>query len=161
MVEQQINLLSFYKGWDAYQKLLVKAISPLSSDQLTLRVAPHLRSVGENVAHIISGRVSNFLVLGEAGAEIAPLETWDEEGAPPRSAAELVSGLEVTWQMIQSALTRWTVANLNNVFEDVENETVSRFTRQSIIWSTIKHDLHHSGEVSLTLGTHHLDGLDL
>ena len=161
MVEQQINLLSFYKGWDAYQKLLVKAISPLSSDQLTLRVAPHLRSVGENVAHIISGRVSNFLVLGEAGAEIAPLETWDEEGAPPRSAAELVSGLEVTWQMIQSALTRWTVANLNDVFEDVENETVSRFTRQSIIWSTIKHDLHHSGEVSLTLGTYHLDGLDL
>ena len=161
MVEQQINLLSFYKGWDAYQKLLVKAISPLSSDQLTLRVAPHLRSVGENVAHIISGRVSNFLVLGEAGAEIAPLETWDEEGAPPRSAAELVSGLEVTWQMIQSALTRWTVANLNDVFEDVENETVSRYTRQSILWSTIKHDLHHSGEVSLTLGTHHLDGLDL
>ena len=161
MVEQQINLLSFYKGWDAYQKLLVKAISPLSSDQLTLRVAPHLRSVGENVAHIISGRVSNFLVLGEAGAEIAPLETWDEEGAPPRSAAELVSGLEVTWQMIQSALTRWTVANLNDVFEDVENETVSRFTRQSSLWSTIKHDLHHSGEVSLTLGTHHLDGLDL
>ena len=161
MVEQQINLLSFYKGWDAYQKLLVKAISPLSSDQLTLRVAPHLRSVGENVAHIISGRVSNFLVLGEAGAEIAPLETWDEEGAPPRSAAELVSGLEVTWQMIQSALTRWTVANLNDVFEDVESETVSRYTRQSILWSTIKHDLHHSGEVSLTLGTHHLDGLDL
>ena len=161
MVEQQINLLSFYKGWDAYQKLLVKAIAPLSSDQLTLRVAPHLRPVGENVAHIISGRVSNFLVLGEAGAEIAPLETWDEEGAPPRSAAELVSGLEVTWQMIQSALTRWTVANLNDVFEDVENETVSRFTRQSIIWSTIKHDLHHSGEVSLTLGTYHLDGLDL
>jgi uncharacterized damage-inducible protein DinB len=161
MVEQQINLFSFYKGWDAYQKLLIKAISPLSSDQLTLRVAPHLRCVGENVAHIISGRVSNFLVLGEAGAEIAPLETWDEEGAPPRSAAELVSGLEVTWQMIQSALTRWTVANLNDVFEDVENETVSRFTRQSILWSTMKHDLHHSGEVSLTLGTHHLDGLDL
>ena len=161
MVEQQINLLSFYKGWDAYQKLLVKAIAPLSSDQLTLRVAPHLRSVGENVAHIISGRVSNFLVLGEAGAEIAPLETWDEEGAPPRSAAELVSGLEVTWQMIQSALTRWTVANLNDVFEDVENETVSRYTRQSILWSTIKHDLHHSGEVSLTLGTYHLDRLDL
>jgi len=86
MAEQQLNLLSFYKGWDAYQALLIKAIAPLSSDQLALRVAPHLRSVGENAAHIISGRVSNFLVLGEAGAEIAPLETWDEQGAPPRSA---------------------------------------------------------------------------
>jgi uncharacterized damage-inducible protein DinB len=161
MVEEQINLLSFYKGWDAYQTLLIQAIAPLSSEQLALRVAPHLRSVGENVAHIISGRVSNFLVLGEADAKLALLETWDEPGAPPKSAAELVSGLESTWQMIQAALVRWTNVNLNDVFEDVENGKVTHFTRQSIIWSTIKHDLHHGGEVSLTLGTHHIDALDL
>jgi uncharacterized damage-inducible protein DinB len=161
MVEQQINLLSFYKGWDAYQAILIKAIAPLSSDQLALRVAPHLRSAGENVAHIISGRVSNFLVMGEAGAEIAPLEKWDEAGAPPRSAAELVSGLEATWQMIQTALIRWTPADLDEVYVDVQNDEVSRFTRQGIIWSTIKHDLHHGGEVSLTLGAYHLEALDL
>jgi hypothetical protein len=141
MDEQQINLLSFYKGWDAYQALLIKAIAPLSSDQLALRVAPHLRSIGENVAHIISGRVSNFLVMGEAGAEMAPLETWDEDGASPRSAAELVSGLEVTWQMIQTALVRWTPADLQDVFVDGQGEQEPRFTRQWIIWSTIKHDL--------------------
>ena len=161
MVEQQINLLSFYKGWDAYQALLIKAIAPLSSDQLALRAAPHLRSIGENAAHIISGRVSNFLVMGEAGAEIAPLEKWDEDGAPPRSAVELVSGLEATWQMIQTALVGWTPANLEDVFVDGKGEKAPRFTRQSIIWSTIKHDLHHSGEVSLTLGAYHLDALDL
>jgi len=161
MVEQPINLLSFYKGWDVYQTLLIKALEPLSSDQLSLRVAPHLRSVGENVAHIISGRVSNFLVLGEGGVEIAPLEAWDEPGAAPRSAAELIRGLEATWQMIQSALMRWTPAELNDVFEDADNGTVSRFTRQWIIWNTIKHDLHHGGEVSLTLGTYHVEALDL
>src|SRR5436190_5604201 len=133
MTEQQINLLSFYKGWDTYQALLIKALAPLSSEELALRVAPHLRSVGENVAHIISGRVSNFLVMGEGGAEMAPLEKWDEQGAPPRSAAELISGLEATWQMIQSALIRWTPADLEDVFEDVQNEEVYRFTRQSII----------------------------
>jgi hypothetical protein len=104
MTAPQINLLSFSKGWDTYQALLIKALVPLSSEELALRVAPHLRSVGENVAHIISGRVSNFLVMAEAGAEIAPLETWDERGAPSRSATELVSGLEATWQMIQMAL---------------------------------------------------------
>lgn len=161
MVEPQINLWAFYKGWDAYQTLLVKAIAPLSSDQLALRVAPHLRSVGENVAHIISGRVSNFLVMGEAGPDIAPLEKWDEDGAPPRSAAELVNGLEATWQMIQTALVRWTPADLQDVFVDGQGEQAPRFTRQWIIWSTIKHDIHHSGEVSLTLGTHQLDALDL
>ena len=161
MVEHQLNLLSFYKGWDAYQALLIKAVAPLSPEELAMRAAPHLRSVGENVAHIISGRVSNFLALGEAGAEIAPLEKWDIPGAPLRSAAELVSGLESTWQMIETALTRWTLADLEDVFVDGEGEQAPRLTRQSIIWSTIKHDLHHSGEVSLTLGAHQLEALDL
>src|SRR5688500_15064627 len=160
MTEQQLNLLSFYKGWDTYQALLIKALAPLSSEELALRGAPHLRSVGEHVAHIISGRVSNFLVMGEAGAEIVPLETWDERAAPARSATELVSGLESTWQMIQMALTRWTPADLGDVFVDGQGEQASRFTRQSIIWSTIKHDLHHGGEISLTLGAHDVEALD-
>jgi uncharacterized damage-inducible protein DinB len=89
------------------------------------------------------------------------LEQWDVPGAPPRSAAELVSGLEGTWQMIHTALARWTPANLDDVFTEVQNEQSYSFTRQWIIWSTIKHDLHHGGEVSFTLGTHHLEALDL
>lgn len=161
MAKQELNLLSFYKGWDSYQALLIKAIAPLSSEELALRAAPHLRSVGENVAHLISGRVSNFLVLGEAGAEMIPLEQWDIPGAPLKSAAELVNGLESTWQMTQIALVRWTEADLEDVFVDGEGEQAPRLTRQSIIWSTIKHDLHHGGEISLTLGVHHVDALDL
>jgi uncharacterized damage-inducible protein DinB len=161
MSEQQTNLLSFYKGWDTYQALLIKAISPLSSEELALRAAPHLRSVGENVAHIISGRVGNFLVLGEAGADMAPLEQWDIPSAPLRTVAELVSGLETTWQMIRMALARWAPADLEDIFVDGEGEQAPRITRQSIIWSTIKHDLHHGGEISLTLGTHHVEALDL
>lgn len=161
MAKQELNLLSFYKGWDSYQALLIKAIAPLSSEELALRAAPHLRSVGENVAHLISGRVSNFLVLGEAGAEMIPLEQWDIPGAPLKSAVELVNGLESTWQMIQIALVRWTEADLEDVFVDGEGEQAPRLTRQSIIWSTIKHDLHHGGEISLTLGVHHVDALDL
>ena len=161
MAEQELNLLSFYKGWDAYQALLIKAIAPLSSEELALRAAPHLRSVGENVAHLISGRVSNFLVLGEAGAEMTPLEQWDIPGAPLRSAAELVSGLESTWQMIQMALVSWIPADLEDIFVDGQGDEAPRLTRQSIIWSTIKHDLHHGGEISLTLGVHHVEALDL
>src|SRR5687768_10888659 len=126
MTEQQIDLLSFYKGWDTYQALLTKALAPLSSEELALRVAPHLRSVGENVAHIISGRVSNFLVMGEAGAEMAPLENWDEQGAPARSATELIGALESTWQMIQRALVRWTPVDLEDVLLDGEGEQAPR-----------------------------------
>ena len=162
MTEQQTNLLLFYKGWDDYQALLIKAISPLSSAQLGLRVAPHLRSIGENVAHIISGRVSNFhIVMGEGEAEIAPLEEWDLPSAPERSAAELVRGLESTWKMIQTALVRWTPDNLDDVFTEVEDERTLSYTRQRLIWGILKHDLHHGGEVSFTLGAHQIEALDL
>jgi len=162
MAEQYTHLLPFYKGWDAYQALLITAIAPLSSKQLALRVAPHLRSIGENVAHIISGRVSNFhLLMGEGSAELAPLETWDLPGAPPRSAAELVRGLESTWKMIQTALVRWTPADLDDVFTEVEDEQTLSYTRQRLIWGIIKHDLHHGGEISFTLGAHQVEALDL
>src|SRR5205807_4275698 len=109
MTEQQTNLLPFYKGWETYQELLITAIAPLSSEQLAFRAAPHLRSIGEDVAHIIGARVGWFpMFMGEGEAEIiAPLDTWDAEGAPARSAVELNSGLETTWQMIQTSLARW------------------------------------------------------
>ncbi len=74
---------------------------------------------------------------------------------------KLVRGLESTWQMIQMALVRWTPADLEHVFMDGPGEQASRFTRQSIIWSTIKHDLHHGGEISLTLGAYHVEAFDL
>ena len=66
------------------------------------------------------------------------LETWDEDGVPAGSAADL-----------------------DEVFEDVQSEEVSLFRRQWIIWNPIKHDFHHSGEVSLTLGAYQGEALDL
>ena len=56
MAEQQISLLPFYKGWDTYQELLIKAIEPLSLEQLSLRPAPQLRSIGDLATHIIGAR---------------------------------------------------------------------------------------------------------
>ncbi len=35
-------------------------------------------------------------------------------------------------------------------------EEPARITRPWVIWHLIEHDLHHGGEVSLTLGTHGL-----
>lgn len=162
MTEQDTNLLSFYQGWENYQGLLIKALAPLSDEQLALHAAPHLRSIGENAAHIVGARASWFhMLMGEGGEEIAPRETWDLLGAPPRSAAELIGGLEATWQMIQDALTRWTPANLHDIFEGTHDGEEYRFTRQWIIWHVIEHDLHHGGEISLALGMHNLEAIDL
>ena len=35
------------------------------------------------------------------------------------------------------------------------------FTRQWVIWHLIEHDLHHGGEISLTLGAHELTAIDI
>ncbi len=164
MAEQQTNLLPFYKGWDVYQDLLIKAIAQLSDEQLGLRAAPHLRSIGQNAMHIVATRANWFHGLMEqGGAEIAALSEWNDWdlSASSKSAAELVAGLEATWNMIEQSLANWTPADLEYVYEGKWNDEPYRLTRQWVIWHVIEHDLHHGGELSFTLGMHNLAAPDL
>ncbi len=162
MREDELTLTPFYKGWDAYQAALVQAITPLSGEQLALRAAPSLRPVWLLAAHIVGSRVSSFQdSMGEGDPALAPLESWDADGAAPRTADELVQGLEATWQMIQDCLDRWTPANLADIFVEQQGEQTYTYTRQRIIWGILKHDLHHGGELFLTLGIHGLPTPDV
>jgi len=163
MTEQTLTFASFYQGWDGYQKHLIDVIAPLSEEQLALSAAPHLRSIGLNAAHIIGARAGWFsYVLKEGQEKLATLDAWDEPGQPARSAAELVSGLEITWQVLQQGLQRWTGADLEEIFYDTnEAGEQEALTRQWVIWHLIEHDLHHGGEISFTLGMHGLAAIDL
>ena len=158
MTEQPIALLPLYKGWDTYQERLIKAIEPLSLEQLSLRIAPQLRSIGELATHIIGAR---------AGWLYYTLEKGDEQmvvlaSQPAHSAAELVNGLEATWHVIQDALSHWTIADLAELVHDTdENGEDQTYTRQWVIWHLIEHDMHHGGELSFTLGMHGLVGVDI
>jgi uncharacterized damage-inducible protein DinB len=98
--------------------------------------------------------------MGEGGEDFAALGAWDRKGMPIRSASELVNGLETTWQVMQQALARWTPADWERTYEGEPGEPTS-FTRQWVIWHLIEHDLHHGGEISLTLGMHGLTAPDL
>src|SRR5260221_2801979 len=107
--DQSLPLTTFYRGWDRYQDLLTTAVAPLSAEQLELRAAPTPRPIWVIAAHIIAARVAWFhLVMGEGGDDLAPLQTWDDDAEPQRSAAELELGLERTWDMIAECLQRWT-----------------------------------------------------
>lgn len=159
MTEPVFTLASFYKGWDGYQQHLVHALAALSTEQLALRAAPRLRSIDSIARHIVGARARWLYYVLEEGDETLVLPgTWDDPGQPVRSAAELVSGLETTWQVIQNALYRWTIADLEEIFHDTDGET---FTRQWVIWHLIEHDLHHGGEISFALGMHNLPAIDL
>ncbi len=162
MTEQQPSLTSFYAGWDVYQQHLVAAIAPLTSEQLALRSSPQQWSVGILAAHIIATRVGWFhMRMGEGTSDLASMATWDEDGEPPRSAAELAAGLEASWQMIQDALDHWTFADLEQVFPHPLREDWPTRSRQYIIWHVLEHDIHHGGELSSILGAHGLAAVDL
>jgi len=162
MTEAQSPLSTIYGGWQTYQTLLTTALAPLSTDQLALRAAPTLRSIGEMATHMIGARARWFYqLMGEGGDTFAILGTWDRKGMSTRTAAELVYGLETTWQGMQEAISRWTAADWQQTYPGEDASEPATITRLWVLWHLIEHDLHHGGEISLTLGMHGLSAPDL
>jgi uncharacterized damage-inducible protein DinB len=157
MAEDNFTLTTFYTQWKAYQEHIKEAIAPLTAEQLTLRAAPHLRSIGENATHIVGCRAGWFtFVLGEDSPDVKAMASWDETGAPARSAAELVEGLDRTWQLMADCLHRWSSADMQQTFEDDWEGEIVHLSRAWIVWHVLEHDIHHGGELSLMLGMHGL-----
>ena len=156
------TLADFAIEWEKYQNLLVKALAPLTPEQLDLRLAPHLRSIGEIARHMVGARARWLHIdLAEGDATLDALGSWDRPGAPARSAAELVDGLERTWQVLSAATARWTEAQLSEALESDDWDEPFPLTRRWVVWHLLEHDLHHGGEVSFSLGVHGLPALDL
>jgi len=196
MTEQKLSLLPFYAGWGRYQQHLVAAIAPLTAEQLALRTTPQHWSIGMYVTHIIANRAWWFHArMGEGGDELTSLELWalgvcEADIDPCHTAAELVAGLEMTWQMIEKALARLTPADLEQLFPPLSEAERVHHAKQVepalqpyaqmwldaarlsgevsparscawIIWGVLEHDIHHGSEISTTLGVHGLPVLDL
>ena len=163
--ERMLPLTAVYAGWDGFQRNLLKAVAPLSPEQLALPVASTHWPIGMLVQHIINDRLWWFhLWMGEARPEEAAFMHWEEEeaGRTVHSAAELVAGLEATWGMIERTLARWTVADLAYVFDppatlsERERQIFGPSTRQEILFHVLRHDIHHGGELALGMGGYHL-----
>jgi len=162
MSEQQQLVSAIYEGWHAYQQLLLEAIRPLSEEQLALYVSTKQRSVDEIARHVIGARARWFyMLMGEGGDEFKQLGRWDRRGARARSASELVSGLERTWQGMQAAINSWSVEGWQQTWPGEDESEPETITRQWVIWHLIEHDLHHGGEISLILGAHDISALAL
>ncbi len=146
--------------------MLVKAIAPLDDAQLGLSAAPGLWSVRMLVSHVAAVRVWYFHTwMGEGDAGWERFNDWDElPETSTRQAAELTRALEQTWSVVASSLEKWTAADLDSEFRrpipNAKGERPLR-SRQWIIWHVAEHDVHHGGEISLTLGMHGVPGLDL
>ena len=171
MAEQAAPLVTFYKeGWENYQQAFVTTIAALSAEQLALPVASHYLSIGELLAHMVDARIAWF--AGWMGEGIADVAYWREKRSSDEQvvydAAALVAIFEQTWHVISAAMTRWTSADLDQVFappaahqawlrsQGFEEEPAH--TRQWIVWHVMEHEIHHGGELSLALGTAGVDG---
>jgi uncharacterized damage-inducible protein DinB len=163
MAEDNFTLTTFYTEWKKYQDHVKEAIAPLTDEQLALRAAPNLRSIRELAEHIVGARVGWFVnFLSEGGDSMQSLSHPVDPDTPSRSAANLVNDLDVTWNMISDCLTRWSAADLQKV---LINERTRRYPREEsrswVVWHVLEHDLHHGGEISLTLGMHGLQAPDI
>ena len=113
---QPISLATVYAGWEEDCQRIVASIAPHTDEELALRAAPHLRTIGHLAAHMVAARARMIhWILGEGDEELDALAVWDgfDQPAPRtiRSASDLVRGLETTGQAIQDALAagRWLI----------------------------------------------------
>jgi uncharacterized damage-inducible protein DinB len=157
MNDNQTLIPAIFEGWHTYQQLLTEAVRPLTPEQLALRQAPELRSISIIALHIIGARARWFyMLMNEGGDEFKELCRWDHPEASDRSAAEIIHGLERTWAGMQEAIGRWTPEQWAQTWPGEDDSEPDTITRQWVIWHLIEHDLHHGGEISLTLGAHGL-----
>ncbi|HEU5370490.1 MAG TPA: DinB family protein, partial [Ktedonobacterales bacterium] len=152
-----LSLQKVYEGWEGHQLALLRAVTPLTPDQLTFRPAPHLQSVGELVSHIGLGRLWWFHKMGAPGSaalahQFAPwtgdqvnaedpaeLRKWTDaleqlEQAIVGNHAELLRWLEASWRMIEATLTEWTVDDLAITYRHLFRGKMYAVSRQWTIW---------------------------
>ena len=162
MTDTNITLAMMTEGWQKYQSELSQALAPLSPEQLAVRAAPHLRSIGELARHMIAARAAWYHdVLHEGDDAFNALSYWNSPGSPRRSASEIVNGLALTWQVMQEALARYTPTDLQVVVEEEREGQKYAYTRGWVVWHVIEHDLHHGGEIGYSLGMHSLQVPDI
>ncbi|HEY7022657.1 MAG TPA: DinB family protein [Ktedonobacterales bacterium] len=172
MADDNFTLATFINSWKEYQDHLAEALATLTTEQLALRAAPGLRSVGENALHIVGCRMFWFTEALEedSGEQLQPYARWnrvaldaphvsDEEyasalQAPVPTGGELAEGINRTWRFMKDCLARWSPDDLRQTFGSEEDGEASRAW---VVWHVLEHDLHHGGEISLTLGMHGID----
>ena len=140
--------------WSDNQEALIRAVAPLTPEQLQQRPVPLMRTAGEIAAHIVYGRVLHLThSLGSAAAAVQPWLAWDGSNAGPQTAAAIVDGLEATWKLLAETLQRG--APTDPVTDDDDT------TLLQTIWGLLDHDLPHAGELSLLLGAQGLPGVEI
>lgn len=160
MTQPNGTLTISLEWWQRNHDEIKRVLAPLTDEQLTLRLRPHLRTIGELAAHMVMARAWYLQgVMGEGGSEIAPLTRWDDPQYAPRTSAEIVRGFEQTWQLFTECIGRWTADDMRQTF--YINWLDCEMPRSWVIWHVIEHEIHHGGELAFTLGGSGLEAQEI
>jgi uncharacterized damage-inducible protein DinB len=152
----------FYGEWAKYQQSVKEAVTSLTAEQLCLRAAPGLRSIGEIAQHIVAARAWWFKgFMNEGSDEITAYFEWDDEDAPERGAEALGEGFATTWELMNDALVRWDPSDMAHTFPHTWRGDEYQLSRNWVVWHVLEHDLHHGGEISILLGMYGLQAPDI
>src|SRR6476620_4826778 len=132
--------------WQFMQDELVRVVGLLSDEQIKMRIAPNVRTLGEQAEHIVRGRALwVHKVVDDPSLET--MMNWDEPDDPTRSAAEVVAGLKHTWQILRAYIESSTTDTTDDPSTVSEQENEGLRT----VWGMLDHDLCHAGELALML----------
>jgi hypothetical protein len=144
MTRSQIAAERALEIWQHMQDELVRVVGLLGDEQMNMRIAPNVRTLGEQAEHMVRGRALwVHKVVDDLSLE--PMMNWDEPDDPRRSADEVVAGLQHTWLIWRAYIEPSTRDDPAPVSEQEEDGLRT-------IWGMLDHDLCHAGELALMLG---------
>jgi uncharacterized damage-inducible protein DinB len=163
------SVAPYYAGWHLANEALVGLIADRTPEQLALPVGSPTWPTWASVSHIAGSRVYWLChVFGEPGQEATPFRDldlsnggWEDDAEHPRRADELVEALNASWAIIARCLATWTPESLGQTAQRRWGDKVQIHTRQSVLLRLLTHDAYHSGEISLTLGSHGLGAFNM
>lgn len=144
MTKSQIAVQRALEIWQFMQDELVRVVGLLSDTQMNMRIAPNVRTLGEQAEHIVRGRAL-WVHKVVADPSLEPMMNWDEPDDPTHSAAEVVVGLQHTWQILRAYIEPSTTDDPDPTTDQEENGLRT-------VWGMLDHDLCHAGELALMLG---------
>jgi uncharacterized damage-inducible protein DinB len=163
-------LAAVFQGWEGYNTSLVRAIEPLTPEQLAFTPGGDIQSVGHIAAHIAFGRIDWFKRMGAPGADERDQElhqslklssTHQPNELPRMTADEIIKWLNKSWKMIEDNLNAWTVENLAETYHQPYQGNVYEVSKQWVIWRIMAHDIQHGGQLTILLRLQGIDPPDL
>lgn len=153
-----MSVRDFYGDWAGYNRRFTETLRGLRPADLALTV-PGAEGwpLWAVVGHTAGMRVYWLCVVaGEPGADRTPFQDaagtgWEDDLDHPRSVDELVGAFETTWQVVEGALERWTVAMLAGTVDRDGKLGRQRHSRESILLRLQYHEAYHAGEINVAL----------